>query len=149
MEGISWAPLPGMSLQALVQETEAQSKKLAGMEAGAACLTQDNGGPPSLVGSVKEQLASVLQQVSRRGEVLEEAHQQAKQVSHTRPPQRAAEDRGLGGQACPGRFSAVLLWPSSSESPGSCSSSGWMGLRQPVQPLQMPPQRSKRTSRPF
>ncbi|XP_029140210.1 epiplakin [Protobothrops mucrosquamatus] len=65
--------------QALVQQTVAQSKKLAGMQAGAACLTQDNGGPPSLVGSAKERLASVLQQVSKRGEVLEEAHQQAKQ----------------------------------------------------------------------
>lgn len=86
MEGISWAPLSGMSLQALVQETEAQSKKLAGMQAGAACLTQDNGGPPSLVGSAKERLANVLQQVSKRGEVLEEAHQQAKQVSHTETP---------------------------------------------------------------
>lgn len=96
-EGISWAPLPGLSLQALVQETEAQSKKLAGMEAGAACLTQDNGGPPSLVGSAKERLASVLQQVSKRREVLEEAHQEAKQVSHTEThTPRAVEDRGGG-----------------------------------------------------
>uniref|UniRef100_A0A670ZUC8 EF-hand domain-containing protein n=1 Tax=Pseudonaja textilis TaxID=8673 RepID=A0A670ZUC8_PSETE len=77
--GISWHPLPGLSLQALAQEAEAQSKKLAGLAVGAACLTQDNGGPRSLVASAKERLAKVLQQVTERGEVLEEAHQQAKQ----------------------------------------------------------------------
>ncbi|XP_026577641.1 microtubule-actin cross-linking factor 1-like [Pseudonaja textilis] len=65
--------------QALAQEAEAQSKKLAGLAVGAACLTQDNGGPRSLVASAKERLAKVLQQVTERGEVLEEAHQQAKQ----------------------------------------------------------------------
>uniref|UniRef100_A0A8C6XJE6 EF-hand domain-containing protein n=1 Tax=Naja naja TaxID=35670 RepID=A0A8C6XJE6_NAJNA len=84
--GISWHPLPGLSLQALAQEAEAQSKKLAGMAVEAACLTQDKGGPRSLVGNAKERLTKVLQQVTERGEVLEEAHQQAKQVSHTQTP---------------------------------------------------------------
>ncbi|KAG8134129.1 hypothetical protein E2320_011836, partial [Naja naja] len=65
--------------QALAQEAEAQSKKLAGMAVEAACLTQDKGGPRSLVGNAKERLTKVLQQVTERGEVLEEAHQQAKQ----------------------------------------------------------------------
>lgn len=84
-----------MSLQVLAQETEAQSKKLAGMEAGAACLTQDNG-PCSLMGNAKERLAKALQQVSERGEVLEVAHQQAKQVSHTKTPEGQWEIGGGG-----------------------------------------------------
>ncbi|XP_060538141.1 microtubule-actin cross-linking factor 1, isoforms 6/7-like isoform X2 [Pantherophis guttatus] len=70
--------------KALAQETAAQSKKLAGMEAGTACLTQGIGGPRSLMGNAKERLAKVLQQVSERGEVLEEAHQQAKQEFQSR-----------------------------------------------------------------
>ncbi|XP_025031772.1 microtubule-actin cross-linking factor 1 [Python bivittatus] len=65
--------------QALAKETETRSKKLAGMEVMAARLKQDNRAPPSLVGTAKERLAKVLQQVSERGEALEEAHQQAKQ----------------------------------------------------------------------
>ncbi|KAM6458463.1 microtubule-actin cross-linking factor 1, isoforms 6/7-like isoform 1-T3 [Liasis olivaceus] len=65
--------------QALAKETETRSKKLAGMEAMAARLKQDDRTPPSLVGTAKERLAKVLQQVSERGEVLEEAHHQAKQ----------------------------------------------------------------------
>ncbi|XP_058035026.1 microtubule-actin cross-linking factor 1, isoforms 6/7-like [Ahaetulla prasina] len=93
-EALAALPLPSYILdtvskqrqqqQALAQETETQRKKLAEMEAGAACLTQDNGDPCSQMGSTKEWLAKVLQQVSKSGEVLEEAHQQAKQEFQSR-----------------------------------------------------------------
>ncbi|KAH0617294.1 hypothetical protein JD844_015330 [Phrynosoma platyrhinos] len=74
--------------QALATDTRVQSEKLADLEAVAARVKdfsqkQDCSVIQSLVLSAKERLARVLQQVSERGGLLEEARQRARQFSES------------------------------------------------------------------
>ncbi|XP_062987463.1 microtubule-actin cross-linking factor 1, isoforms 6/7-like [Elgaria multicarinata webbii] len=74
--------------KALVKESQAQSETLAGLEAVATRMKdfsrrQDCSAIHSLVLTAKERLAKVLQQVSERAGVLEEARKCAKQFSES------------------------------------------------------------------
>uniref|UniRef100_A0A670ITR2 EF-hand domain-containing protein n=1 Tax=Podarcis muralis TaxID=64176 RepID=A0A670ITR2_PODMU len=76
---------PLLPPQALAKETQAQSEKLAGLEAVAMRMKgfsrkQDCGVIHSLVLTAKERLAKVAQHVGERGGQLEEARKRTKQV---------------------------------------------------------------------